>query len=211
MKKKTIPISIFTLCITLFTGCQETGSNAIDISAETIPDTFESVMTEGDIEGAEEPESNNSIDLQEEKTIDGYDFVDGNEMPVRIRIGIENILKGEEAYNKLCEQNADIQLPGENEEYIIVTFNISYDEGGIDELFMTENRASLEAAGLYFSLSNSGSNAYDVTSCLTNNIYNVSVLKGQSAQGAVAFLQEKDNTQPLHFIGFGYLTEFIIN
>ena len=130
-------------------GCQETGSNAIDISAETIPDTFESVMTEGDIEGAEEPESNNSIDLQEEKTIDGYDFVDGNEMPVRIRIGIENILKGEEAYNKLCEQNADIQLPGENEEYIIVTFNISYDEGGIDVITAASSSASHSSAAIF--------------------------------------------------------------
>ena len=165
-----------------------------------------------DDENSEKTDSGSNLAVpEEEKIIEGYDFMDGNEVPVKITMRIENILRGEDAYSELCGQNADTRLPGENEEYIIVTFNISYDEGEIEELFMFENRASLKQAGLYFSLSNGESNAYDVTSYLANNIYNVSILQGQSAQGAVAFLQEKGNVEPLYFIGFENVVEFSVN
>ena len=76
---------------------------------------------------------------------------------------------------------------------------------------MMENRASLEQAGLYFALSNGQSNAYDVTSYLSNSIYDITLTKGQSAQGAVAFLQEKGNTEPLVFVGFEETVRFDIN
>lgn len=187
MKKKPIAVAILTLCIALFTGCQEEKKDVVNNSEE------------------------NLLVLKEEKSIEGYGLMDGSEIPIRITIGIESILRGEEAYNELYVQNADIDNPSENEEYIIVIFNISYDEGEIEELFMMENRASLEEARLYFSLSNSKSNAYDVTSYLANNIYNVSILKGQSVQGAVAFLQEKGNVEPLYFVGFGEVIEFNVN
>ena len=202
MKKKTIAITIFTLCIALFTGCQETSNDAPPFSVEGI------ALEEG---SKEADTAIDPVEQKEEEVIEGYDYVDGREVPIRVRIGIEDILRGEEAYNQLCEQGADIRLPGENEEYIIITLNITYDEGEPEELFMMENRASLEEAGLYFSLPNSEGNADDVTSYLTNNIYNVSILKGQNAQGAIAFLQEKGNVQPLYFVGFENIVDFRIN
>lgn len=234
MEKKLIAAAFFTFCIAFFSGCQKTNNNVINnneeisnYALETLiteersdeikelePGNFEFVESEdsyGQESGEEADNALNSVVLKEEKTIDGYIFVDGDERPVKLKIGIENILRGEEAYNQLYQQNLDIQLPDENEEYIIVIFNVSYDEGEKEELLMMENRASLEAAGLFFSLSNSESNAHDVTSCLTNNIYNVSIQRGQSAQGAVAFLQEKSNTQPLYFIGFENIVEFRVN
>ena len=117
----------------------------------------------------------------------------------------------EEAYETLQEYNSDMTSPNENEEYIIVTFNVSYDSGEIEELYMMENSASLEQAGLYFVLSNDQSNANDITSYLSNSIYDITFTKGQSAQGAVAFLQTKGNTEPLVFIGFEQTVRFDIN
>ena len=143
--------------------------------------------------------------------IEGFAFSDGMEKQVCVTLGIGNIQRGKEAYETLQEYNSDITPPNENEEYIIVTFNVSYDSGEIEELYMMENRASLEQAGLYFALSNGQSNANDVTSYLSNSIYDISLTKGQSAQGAVAFLQEKGNTEPLVFVGFEQTVRFDIN
>ena len=143
--------------------------------------------------------------------IEGFAFVDGMEKPVSVTLGIGSIQRGEEAYETLQAHNSDITSPNENEEYIIATFNVSYDSGEIEELYMMENRASLEQAGLYFTLSNGQSNANDVTSYLNNSIYDITLTKGQSAQGAVAFLQEKGNTEPLVFVGFEQTVRFDIN
>ena len=146
-----------------------------------------------------------------EYTIEGFAFADGMERSVCVTLSVESIQRGEEAFKILQEYNSDITSPNENEEYIIATFNVSYDSGEIEELYMMENRASLEQAGLYFSLSNGQSNAYDVTSYLSNSIYDISLTKGQSAQGAVAFLQEKGNTEPLVFAGFEQIVKFNIS
>ena len=146
-----------------------------------------------------------------EYTIEGFAFADGVERSVCVTLSVESIQRGEEAFKILQEYNSDITPPNENEEYIIAIFNVSYDSGEIEELYMMENRASLEQAGLYFALSNGQSNAYDVTSYLSNSIYDISLTKSQSAQGAVAFLQEKGNTEPLVFVGFEQIVKFNIS
>ena len=146
-----------------------------------------------------------------EYTIEGFAFVDGMERSVCVTLSVESIQRGEEALKTLQEYDTNITSPNEKEEYIIVNFNVSYDSGEIEELYMMENRASLEQAGLYFALSNGQSNAYDVTSYLSNSIYDISLTKGQSAQGAAAFLQEKGNTEPLVFVGFEQIVKFNIS
>lgn len=133
------------------------------------------------------------------------------ERSVCVTLSVESIQRGEEAFKVLQEYDTNITPPNEKEEYFIVNFIVSYDSGEIEELYMMENRASLEQAGLYFALSNGRSNASDVTSYLSNSIYDISLTKGQSAQGAVAFLQEKGNTEPLVFVGFEKSVEFDIN
>ena len=162
---------------------------------------------------SEEKESlvNQMNEHSNEHAIEGFTYVDGREVPVCVTLGVESIQKGKEAYEIMQKYNAAITPPDENEEYIIVTFHISYDEGEIEELDMMENRASLAAAGLYFALSNSHSNAQDMTSYLDNSIYDIVLAKGESAQGAVAFLQEKGNTEPLVFVGFEQIVRFYIN
>ncbi len=149
--------------------------------------------------------------IDEESVIEGYAYENGIEVPLTVGFEVESISRGEDAYKQLYELNQDIKYPSENEEYIIVTFNVSYIDGNMEELFMFENRASMKEAALYFSLANSSSNAYDMTSYLTNSIYDISILKGQSSQGAVAFLQEKGNKESLYFVGFGTTIEFNIN
>ena len=146
-----------------------------------------------------------------EYTIEGFAFADGMEKSVCVTLSVESIQRGEEAYKILQEYDTNITPPNEKEEYIIVNFNVLYDSGEIEELYMMENRASLEQAGLYFTLSNGQSNAYDVTSYLSNSIYDISLTKGQGAQGAVAFLQEKGNTEPLVFVGFEQIVQITIS
>ena len=156
-------------------------------------------------------EREDSVIHAEESAIEGYTYVDGREVPIKVEFEIQNILKGEDAYVQLHELNQEVEQPDENEEYIIVIFNVFYVDGEAEELFLFENRASLREAALYFSLANSSSNACDMTSYLSDSIYNISILKGQNTQGSVAFLQEKGNTEPLSFVGFGKVIEFNIN
>ena len=176
------------ICLSFLAGCQnvdDAGSSANDFSVQL----------------TELPKS----------TIEGFDFADGMERSVCVTLSVESIQRGEEAFKVLQEYDTNITPPNEKEEYIIVNFIVLYDSGEIEELYMMENRASLEQAGLYFALSNGRSNAYDMTSYLSNSIYDISLTKGQSAQGAVAFLQEKGNMEPLVFIGFEKSVEFDIN
>ena len=201
-------------------------SDVTDFTEEqTIPSESNSAGNEaGDNnmaqEGTNSEESEQFVNLANENapekvaneyTIEGFAFVDGMERSVCVTLSVEGIQRGEEAFKILQEYNSDITSPNENEEYIIATFNVSYDSGEIEELYMMENRASLEQARLYFALSNGQSNAYDVTSYLSNSIYDISLTKGQSAQGTVAFLQEKGNTEPLVFVGFEQIVKFNIS
>lgn len=142
------------------------------------------------------------------EVIEGVQFADGREVPVKISMTLEQLKRGEEAYKILANADSNIAVPGSDEEYIIFTFAVSYNEGEADEIYLTENRASLEGAGLYFALSNGDSNAEDMTSCLSNGIYDLVISKGASAKGEVAFLHKIGADEPLHFVGFGKDTIF---
>lgn len=212
-KKYAIILSL-VICLALLAGCQD-GSNVEspikdqdELHTETQKTPEESELTSGEVSDSLVNQMN---EYSDEYLIEGFTYVDGREVPVRVTIGVESLQKGIEAYEIMQEYYADITPPNDNEEYIIATFHISYDEGEIEELDMMENRASLATAGLYFALSNSSSNAQDVTSYLDNSIYDIVLTKGESAQGAVAFLQEKDNTEPLVFVGFEQIVRFYIN
>lgn len=73
-----------------------------------------------------------------------------------------------------------------------------------------ENIARQPGYNLHFALSNEASNALDVTYSLTDPIYNIRLVKGESEARSVAFLQEIGNTQPLVFDGFDEITVFEI-
>lgn len=196
------------ICLFSLAGCQNVDSadtSINDIAVESHAD-LQTISAEIESIGND----TNNIKPQEH-TVEGFVLADARDVPVRVTLGVENVQRGQEALAILQEQDATITPPDEGEEYIIVTFHVSYDDGEIEELDMSESRASMETARLFFALSNGQSNADDVTASLSNSIYSISLTKGQSAQGAVAFVQEKGNTEPLVFVGFGQTVSFDIN
>ena len=204
-KKKCAILLSLAIGLSLLAGC----GNADEAGASS--NDLEGVNSGGSEQLANSASEHDTEGAASEYTIEGFAFSDGMERPVCVTLSVESVQRGEEAFQILQGYDANITPANEGEEYIIVTFNVLYDRGEIEELSMAENRASLQSAGLYFALSNGKSNANDVTSCLDNSIYDISLTKGQSAQGAVAFLQEKGNTEPLVFVGFEQIVRFEIN
>lgn len=78
-------------------------------------------------------------------------------------------------------------------------------------LVFEESNAALDAAKLFFYLSNGGSNAEQLTTLLPDNIYNLSFKKRSTVTGSVAFLHSTDSNEPLKFVGFGSTLVFAIN
>lgn len=159
---------------------------------------------------------------QEEKTfdtapvtIDGYIYwggngPDGSANRVITTMALKNVVHGVDAYNLLLQNDPNLQKPGPDQEYVVITLDVKYEDGDLDELDMMENIARQPGYNLHFTLSNENSNAIDVTYSLDDPIYNIRLAKGDSAAGSVAFLQEIGNTQPLVFDGFDEITVFEI-
>ena len=213
-RKKCAILLSLTICLSHLAGCQnvdDAGSNSAGGGVGDNNMVQEGTNSEESEQFVNPADEYTPEEFANEHTIEGYAFADGMERSVCVTLSVESIQSGEEAFRILQEFDTNIMPPNEKEEYIIVNFNVSYDNGEIEELYMAENRASLEQAGLYFALSNGQSNANDMTSYLGNSIYDISLTKGQNAQGAVAFLQEKGNTEPLVFTGFEQITRFYIN
>lgn len=182
-------------------------SKDLETNAPTITET-----PTADAPTQELPASNmeTSVGPGDSKTINGFQTVDGDNVPVTATFAIADIQRGENAYTALQSSNSGLPKPDNGMEYIIVTFNVSYDNGETDSLDMSENEASLVSERRVFALSNGDSNAEQVTAHLDNSIYNLSIKKGESGQGAVAFLHKADSTEPLNFIGFGNIIKFNI-
>mgnify|MGYP001012671833 CR=1 FL=1 len=153
---------------------------------------------------------NDIIPLGNTKTIDGYQTVDGASLPVTATFEVADIQRGENAYAILQSHNAELSKPDDSMEYIIVTLNITYDKGEADYLDLYENNASLDSEKRFFALSNGDSNAEQMTEKLSNSVYDMSIKKGDSGQGAVAFLHKTDSNEPLNFIGFNNVIKFDI-
>lgn len=221
--KKTLVILTVMSCVVLFAGCgakkEETTPNSLatgqtetDEQNQTVTHTTESQTAAWEQSTLQSAETGN-VETQTEGTnethqIEGYQMMDGNDVPVKISFTLEGIQKGEAAYKLLTEKNPDVAAPKDDEEYLIATFKISYDEGDADEIYLAENHASLQSASLYFALSNGDSNAEDMTEYLADSVYNLSIAKGESAQGSVAFLHKKDSIEPLYFLGFNNSISF---
>lgn len=148
-------------------------------------------------------------------TIDGYVYwggngPDGSPNYVSVTMSLTSVIRGEEAYNHLLRNDPKIQIPGADQEYIVINLNVAYEDGDLDVLDMTENIARQPGYSLHFALPNASSNAIDFTYSLGDPIYNLQLSKGEIASGSVAFLQETGNTQPLYFEGFDEITTFKI-
>lgn len=154
--------------------------------------------------------NNDIVQLGDSKTINGFQTVDGNNIPITATFALADIQRGENAYTALQSSNSNLPKPDNGMEYIIVTIHVTYDNGEVDTLDMSENEASLVSERRVFALSNGNSNAEQVTANLDNSIYNLSIKKGESGQGAVAFLHKADSAEPLNFIGFSNIIKFNI-
>lgn len=144
------------------------------------------------------------------KTIDGFQMVDGIDVPVQVSFTVTNVQEGESAYKTLISGNAEIPKAENGMEYVVVTLNVTYDSGTPDNIYIMEDYASLDSAKMYFALSNGDSNAEQFTKHLSDSIYNVTVEKGKSAQGSVAFLRRIGSNEPLYFVGYGKTLKFDI-
>lgn len=144
------------------------------------------------------------------KTIDGFQMVDGTDVPVQVSFNVTNVQEGESAYKTLISGNAEIPKAENGMEYVVVTLNVTYDSGTPDNIYIMEDYASLDSAKMYFALSNGDSNAEQFTKHLSDSIYNLTVEKGKSAQGSVAFLRRIGSNEPLYFVGYGKTLKFDI-
>lgn len=143
--------------------------------------------------------------------LNGYKMLDGIATPVQIILQLNNIQRGETAYTALSTNNPNLPAPEPGVEYIVITFNITSESGEADMLVSEESNAALDAAKLFFYLSNGGSNAEQLTTLLPDNIYNLSFKKRSTVTGSVAFLHSTDSNEPLKFVGFGSTLVFAIN
>lgn len=152
-------------------------------------------------------------------TFDGYALTpEGESVPVRLTMAVENVQEGEAAWQQLLSQGTQLPAPERGKEYIIVTVKVTYEDGDLETLDFVENYpASLAAARVHFNIPNENSNTEDVTYHLANPIWGPdplegrSLKKGESVTGDVAYLQETGNKQPLYFEGFNQVISFQIH
>ncbi len=191
MPSTTVPES------SLAETADEQSTNPLENETETTMET-----------ATETAETSNNI--SEVQSLNGYQMVDGMNVPVDITFELVDVERGEEAYNTLLRGKADLEPAENGMEYILITLNVSYVSGDADTVYIMESMASLEDAKMYFALSDGESNAIQLTDYLSDSIYNLSINKGESAKGTVAFLHRIDSHEPLQFVGFGKTIQFNI-
>ena len=194
VRRTAVPLLI--MCF-LMVGCSRTDLSN-NRSANNTPSASEQQNTS-------QAESN---DIQ---VLDGYTLMDGTAVPVQVEFQMVDIKRGEAAYMVLSENQPNLPTAETGMEYIVITFNVNYKSGEADLLTLGQSNASLDAARLSFYLSNGDSNAEQLTNLLPDSIYNLSLDKGSSGTGSVAFLHKADSTEPLRFIGFDGILEFSIS
>lgn len=182
----------------------ETETEQINIEQNMLIESLEGDSVLQETDNKQEQQNSEQGVIQ---TINGFQFSDGQSIPINVTFKMTNIQKGAEAYDVLTGNNAPSDIP-EDKEYIIITFDITYNDGVADEINMTKNVCTLQCAKLHFNHANSDGNAEDVTEYLADNIYNLAIAKGCTGQGAVAFLHSKDSREPLYFSGFSNIISF---
>ena len=168
--------------------------------------TVQETMPAPETEPAEEPDA--PVLLGDAVTFSGYQLQDGVPAAITASMKIEGVLRGEEAYAALLENDPQLAPPEEGKEYIVVTMQVSYEEGEAEELQMYENIASLPSASRYFAMSGAYGNAENLTASLPDSIYNCVIKAGESAEGRAAFRRGTGENEPLIFAGFEQVLRF---
>lgn len=151
-----------------------------------------------------------AVEVGKSQQISGYELVDGDSVPVKVTFTLKEMLRGEEAYRKLTDENTGLAEAPEGMEYVVADIQVSYDEGEAESLYLAKNEASLQSAKLLFTLSNGDSNGEDLTENVADSFYNLELQKGETGEGIVVFLHNKDSEEPLYFTGFDSIVQFDI-
>lgn len=211
--KQLIFALTFALILSL-SACSNPG-NGVNAAVEPSDEPSESSQEETVFFTEEAPAAFSA----EPVTFDGYALTpEGDSVPVRLTMAVENVLEGEAAWEQMISQGAQLSTPEQGKEYILVTVKVTYEDGGLEALnFMENYPASWAAARVHFNIPNEKSNTEDVTYALPNSIWGPDpyaaqyLAKGESITGDVAFLQEIGNTQPLYFEGYNQVISFQIH
>ena len=206
MKKVIYTLSIIG-CVVLLAGCERNRNNDEIINTETAPIEL---LPENVSEVSSEQNSSQKelVPTGDSKTIEGYQMSDGYNLAIEAAFTVREIHRGDQAYRLLAENNSALPQADTDMEYIVVIMDVSYRKGEAETLYIMENYASLDAAKMYFALTDGDGSAEDMTACLNNSIYDLSVSQGESGQGAVAFLHRKGNKETLSFVGFDNIIQF---
>lgn len=153
-------------------------------------------------------ETDAPVPYGETASLSGYQLQDGAPAAIKASMKIDGVLRGEEAYAALLENDPQLPPPEEGKEYIVITVQVSYDEGEAEELRMYENIASLPSASQYFAMTGSYGNAENLTATLPDSIYNCVIKAGERAEGRAAFLHGTGENEPLIFAGFEQVVRF---
>lgn len=180
-------------------GAEAGNSGSTDSMSETEKSAGEKNTAEEDM-----------VEVGQSRQISGYELVDGDSVPVTVTFTLKDVLRGDEAYRKLAEENAGLTEAPEGMEYVVADIGVSYDEGEAESLYLAKNEASLPSAKLYFALSNGDSNGEDLTGDMADGIYLLELQKGETGEGTVVFLHNKDSEEPLYFAGFDNVIKFDI-
>lgn len=228
---KTRIFTLFVLLLFLLTACGKADPTVENTNA---PLETEMQDSAGDSVAVIPPQesgdsASNNADSQtkpasssfhcEPVTFDGYSLTpEGDSVPVRLTMAVENVLEGEAAWQQIISQGTQLPAPEQGKEYILVTMKVTYEDGDLETLNFVENYpASWAAARVHFNIPNDNSNTEDVTYNLLNPIWGPdpfggrSLTKGESVTGDVAFLQDIGNTQPLYFEGYNKVVTFQIH
>ena len=132
---------------------------------------------------------------------------------VSVKIGLDSVKTGEQAYQTLLETNADLPFPEDEMEYVVISLWVTYTDGEANQLHFGESYASLPEAQLFFRLTTANGDMVVETihDSLPNDFYNIVLKKGESAQGSIAFLREAGTCNTLTFYGFGGYTQWDIS
>lgn len=160
--------------------------------------------------GEQDTVEEDMVEIGQSCQISGYELVDGDSLPVTVTFTLKDVLRGDEAYWKLVEENSGLAQAPEGMEYVVADIGVSYDEGEAEILSLAKNEASLPSAKLYFALSNGDSNGEDLTEDMEDSIYRLELQREDAGEGTVVFLHDKDSEEPLHFTGFDNVIKFDI-
>lgn len=209
-KQTAFIITVLSVLI-LGTGCSKNKSGEETAAKSRAEQTIEySSESEAASESSSEALfSKGSLPIGQTKSLSGWQIIDGPNYPIEVTIGVKEVRRGEEAYNLMLQEDPNTPAPEEGKEYIAVTVSYSYDKGEKEELALAKNfPASLPEARHYFYLLNAEDmNDYKL---LSDCIYDMTVAKGDTAEGKLVFLNPVGNDSPLVFSGYGVTEEFDI-